>query len=153
MRGFVRLARWQHGRLLWVREQENLIVSAALPLIAHLVGGGPSSNAIAAFGIGSGTTAPAIADTVLVAPAYYKALSAPTYPQAGQVQFTWTITGAGDPGAVGLNGQELGIFANTGAATLPSTSSSGLTMYAHLLMAVGPILSTGTYTGTWTFVA
>jgi hypothetical protein len=157
MRGFVTIRYFRRGRLIWTRERENLIVNAGLAPIAALVGGaGP--NGITVVGFGSGTAAPQPTDTALTAPAYYKALPAATFPQAGQAQFAWTLSGATDTGAVGINVTELGFFANPNALALPITQASGagapaLTMYAHILETLGVIASNGTYQGTWTFVA
>jgi hypothetical protein len=157
--GFVKIQRWsRRGRLLWTLERENLIVNGALALIAELVGGTASGNSISAVGFGSGTATPTVTDTDITAPAYYKALSAPTFPQPGQCQFTWTIVGSTDTGAVGLAIQELGFYANTGAVTLPISRPSGatapnMTLCAHISEFVGTIASGGSYTGTWTFVA
>ncbi len=86
------------------------------------------------------------------------ALPAPTFPQAGQCEFSWSLSGATDTGAVGINVQELAFYANTGAVALPIARASGaaapnMTMYAHILLPVGVIASNGNYSGTWTFVA
>ncbi len=157
MRGFVTLRYFKRGRLIWTRERENLIVNAGLTPIAALVGGG-GANGITVIGFGSGTAAPQPTDTTLTAPAYYKALPAATFPQAGQAQFAFTLSGATDTGAVGMNLQELGFFANPNALAMPITQASGagapaLTMYAHELFAIGVVASNGTYQGTWTFIA
>ncbi|HUO06587.1 MAG TPA: hypothetical protein VMU16_15440 [Candidatus Binataceae bacterium] len=157
IRGFVELKKWERGRLLWTRTAENLIVNSALPLIANLVGGAAGTNLIGVVGFGSGSAAPQVTDTDITAPAYYKAIASVTYPSAGQAQFTWSLTGAGDASAVGMTATELAFYANTGSVSLPVWRPSGtapsLTMYAHILLNVGVIASGGSYTGTWTFVA
>ena len=157
VRGIVAVQKWERGRLLWTRRGENLIVTAALPLIAKLVGGGAGTNIIGAVGFGSGGAAPQVTDTDITTPAYYNAVASVSYPSPGQAQFTWSLTGSGDPSAVGMTVTELAFYANSGSVTLPVWRPSGaapnLTMYAHILLNVGTIAGGGSYTGTWTFVA
>jgi hypothetical protein len=163
MKGIVCICKWRRSRRgVFVLEREwrreNLIVNGALALIAELVGGTTGGNFISAVGFGSGTAAPSVTDTDITAPAYYKALSAPTFPQSGQCQFSWEIVGSTDTGAVGLTIQELGFYANTGTVALPISRASGdgapsMTLCAHVSEFVGAIAAGGSYTGTWTFVA
>jgi len=152
--GFIQVKAWKRGRLLWTLERENLIVTAGKTPVAKLIGGTVSNESVTAIGFGSGTTAPAITDTDLGAtPAYYKALGTVTFPAAQQVQFAWSLSGSSDSGAVGMNVQEVALFCNTGAVSLPITRPSGaapaMTMFAHQLFPLGTIGAGTNYTATW----
>ena len=157
VRGIVKMRAWKRGRLLWEIERENLIVTAGLTPISKLVGGTTANQAITVIGFGAGTAAPVVTDTDITPPAYYKAVTSVSFPTAGQAQFSWSLVGATDTGAVGLTITELAFYANTGAVSMPVARPSGaapsLTMYAHLQWPSFTVLSGGTYTGTWTFVA
>jgi hypothetical protein len=161
VRGFVKIRAWKRGKLLWEIERENTVVTAGLTPIANLVGGGSlAANSISIIGFGSGAPAnPALpTDTDFTAlPGYYKAMASITFPSAGQATFNWSLVGATDTAAVGMVVTELGFFANTGAISLPLFRASGaapnVTMVGHLAEAAFTVLSGGTYTGSWTFIA
>jgi hypothetical protein len=161
VRGFVKIRAWKRGRLLWELERENTVVTAGLAPIANLVGGGSSAaNSIAIIGFGSGAPSnpPPVTDTDFTTlPGYYKAMASISFPSAGQATFNWSLVGATDTAAVGMVVTELGFFANTGAISLPLYRPSGaapnVTMVAHTVEPAFTVLSGGTYTGNWTFIA
>jgi len=152
MRGRVIVRAYRRGKFLWQRERENLVVTAHGTPTSKLLGGTVTNQSIGAFGVGSGTVPVAITDTQLTAPAYYKAVGTPTYPAAGQVSFPWTLVGGTDTGAYGVNIQEIGLFCNTGAISLPVYESSAppsMTLYAHVLLGLGVYGSSLTFSGAW----
>jgi hypothetical protein len=223
IRGRLAITKWrQRGRLWvpeWTREEDNLVVLAALVPVSKLLGGDVSNQSIAAVGFGSGSATPLNTDTALTTPAYFRAVGSHSYPQPGQVQFAWALqypvsskgtwsattaysigdtiypltpnghwfkcttagtsggsepvwnTGAGattadggtlvwtengqaDSGADGINIQEMGLFCNTGAISLPTTGTpAGLTLFAHKLNGLGVFGSGLSFTGTWTEIA
>lgn len=155
-RGRVHVRAWRRGRLLFELERDNLVVTAGMTPVSKLLGGDNANQAIAAVGFGSGTGAPAIGDTQLTAPAYYKALSSHSYPSAGQVQFNWSLAGGTDTGAIGIDIQELGLFANTGAIALPvyeASAAPSMTLFAHILLGLGAFSSGLNFSGSWTITA
>lgn len=114
--GRVRL--WRNGVL--VCERDNLVVNAGLPAFAKLAAGSSTGEFVSVVGYGSGNTAPAVTDTGLtLTPAYYNAVGAASFPSPGTVQFAFALQ-ATDYAAYGLNIQEIGLFANTGAAVMPA---------------------------------
>ncbi len=78
-------------KLLWAAEYGNLFVNAGLPALAALLGGDTAGEFAGAFGAGSGVNAPALTDTGLTAPAYYKALDSHSEDGAGSVTFNWSL--------------------------------------------------------------
>lgn len=150
MRGFVRARAFKRGRLIWTHEAENIVVSAHGVPMAHLLGGDVSNNSITAVGFGTNTAAPVVGDTALSNPAYYKAISSHSYPTAGQVMFTFSLIGGTDTGAYGMNVQEMALFCNTGAISLPVASAPpSMTMFAHYLVPIGVYGSSLTVELTW----
>jgi hypothetical protein len=147
-RGMVRVCVYAHRRLIAVIEDRNLFVNAGLPALAALTGGDTSGEFAAAIGFGSGSAAPTVNDTGLTAPAYYKSLDSHSEDGLGSVTLNWSL-GTGDTGAVGINIQELGLFANKTTVTLPGTSQP-TPMLAH--KTISPILFTSSMSlsGTWT---
>jgi hypothetical protein len=116
--GRVRL--WRDGLLLC--ERDNLVVNAGLPAFAYLAAGVTTGQSVSVAGYGSGNTAPSVGDTDLsLAPKYYNAVGAATFPSPGTVQFAFAIAAA-DYAAYGLNVQEIGLFANTGGVAIPVTA-------------------------------
>ncbi len=76
-----------------------------------------------------------VGDTALSNPAYYNAIASHSFPTAGQVQFNFGLTGGTDTGAYGLNLQEIGLFCNTGAISLPFEGAPpSVTMFAHAVL-------------------
>jgi len=115
--GIVRL--YTRGCLIWQRR--NLFVNTGLPTLANLIAGITAGQSVSAMGFGSGASAPTAGDTGLsAAPAYYNAIGAYSFPSPGSVQFNYSLQ-ATDYGAAGMTIQELGLFANSGAAALPAS--------------------------------
>ena len=82
--GLVRISR---GDAL-LCESHNLFVNAGLPALANLMAGVTAGQYALAVGFGSGGTAPTVNDTDLsLAPKYYNAVGAHSFPNAGSVQF------------------------------------------------------------------
>jgi len=129
-------------------EDHNLFVNAGLPALAALTGGDTSGEFASAVGFGSGGGAPALSDTGLTAPQYYKSLDSHAEDGAGSVTFNWSLTSA-DAGAVGITIQELGLFANKTVVVLP-----GITQPTPMLArkTISPILFTSSMSlsGIWT---
>lgn len=147
-RGIVSLRVFDHGRLMCKIEGRNLFVNSGLPALAALMGGDTSGEFAAAIGFGSGSAAPTVADTGLTTPAYYKSLDSHSEDGAGSVTLNWSL-GVADTGAIGINIQELGLFANKTSVTLPGTTQP-TPMLAH--KTISPILFTSSMSlsGIWT---
>jgi hypothetical protein len=133
---------------VWAYEGRNLFVYAGRPALASLLGGDTAGESAAAIGFGSGSNTPAVGDTALTAPAYYKALGSHVTDGNGAVAFDWSLTGA-DTGALGMTIQELALFANSAAIGLPNATAP-TPMLARKTIA--PIIFTEgmSLSGTWT---
>ena len=146
--GMVRIELFDHGCLIAAIEDHNLFVNSGLPALAALMGGDVTGEFAAAVGFGSAGTTPSLTDTGLTAPAYYKTLDSHSEDGAGSVTLNWSL-GVADTGAVGVNIQELGLFANKTAVTLP-----GATPPSPMLArkTISPILFTSSMSlsGVWT---
>jgi hypothetical protein len=124
---------WRRGKLLW--ERDNLVVNTGLTALASLLGGVTAGQYVTAMGFGSGNTSPAVTDATLSQdPRYYNAIvSAVIGPSggvaAGSVQFTYQLEST-DYAANPITIQELGLFGNTGAASLPAMTGSVLGSWA-----------------------
>jgi hypothetical protein len=119
-RGIVRL--YEDGRLIW--ERANLFVNAGLPALANLIAGVTAGQYVTAMGFGSGTTPPAATDVGLTTtPTYYNAIGAHSFPNAGSVQFAYSLLTT-DYGANAVTIQELGLFANNANVSLPSAQGT-----------------------------
>lgn len=82
---------WQHGELIEVFEETNLVVDASKDPLAHLIGGtSQASNAVTQIGFGTNGTAPAAGNTALTS-AFTKAIDTVTYPSTGVAQFNFTL--------------------------------------------------------------
>ena len=124
--GRVRL--WRDGLLIC--ERDNLVVNAGLPVFASLAAGVTTGQSVSVVGYGSGNSAPSVGDTDLtLAPKYYNAVGAATFPSAGTVEFAFAITAA-DYAAYGLNVQEIGLFANTSGVAIPVTAGFSYSAWA-----------------------
>jgi hypothetical protein len=123
-------------------------VNAGRPALAALLGGDTAGEFAAAVGFGSGLTAPAVTDTALTAPAYYKALDGHSEDGNGSVTLNWSLTAA-DTAAQGLTIQELAIFANHASAGLPGTAAPTPMLARKTIAPIvfGPGMS---ISGTWT---
>jgi hypothetical protein len=116
-KGTVRI--FSRGALVW--ECRNLFVNAGLPALANLMAGVTAGQYALAVGFGSGSAAPTVNDTDLgVAPKYYNAVGASTFPNSGSVQFNYALSATADYGALGMTVQEVGLYANGSAATMPA---------------------------------
>lgn len=123
MKGHIVTKRYDHGRLVDVIEVNNLVVDLALTSVAYMIGGHSGSYAVNAVGFGTGTGAPAPGDTQLSSSGsrFFRAFDSVSYPTSSQVQFAWSIDGGRDASAVGVTINEMGLFCNTAALTLPAT--------------------------------
>ncbi len=122
--GTVRICLVQRDRIVWTYGGRNLFVNAGLPALAALLGGDTTGEFAAAVGFGTGSNAPAVTDTALTAPAYYKALDGHSEDGNGGLTLNWSLTTA-DTGAQGLTIQELAIFANHASTGLPGHDRAG----------------------------
>lgn len=131
--GCVRLLR--DGVKIW--EGCNLVVNAGLPAFAKLAAGVMTGQYVSAVGYGSGNVAPTVNDTDLsLAPKYYNAVGAATYPSPGTVTFSFSLVAA-DYAAYGMSVQEIGLYANSGPVALPA--SVGFSYAAWLASSGQPI--------------
>lgn len=146
--GMVRFQLFDRGFLIAAIEDHNLFVNAGLPALAALMGGDTTGEFAAAVGFGSNASAPTLTDSGLTAPAYYKSLDSHSEDGAGSVTFNWSL-GAGDTGAVGINIQELGLFANKTTVVLPGTTQPTPLLARKT---ISPILFTSSMSlsGIWT---
>src|SRR5260370_23294336 len=119
--GIVRIRLLERGRAAWLYEERNLFVNAGRPALAALLGGDTTGEFAAAVGFGSGLVAPAVTDTALTAPGYYKALDSHSEDGNGSVTFNWSLTVA-DTGALGITIQEVALVVNHGNGGLPGTT-------------------------------
>lgn len=147
-RGMVHIEVFENQRLVATIEDRNLFVNAGLPALAALIGGDTSGEFATAIGFGSGAAAPALTDAGLTAPAYYKSLDSHSEDGAGSVTFNWSL-GVGDTGAVGITIQELGLFANKTAVTLPSATAPTPLLARKTISSIA-FTSSMSLSGTWT---
>jgi hypothetical protein len=91
--GIVRIILVEACRIVWAYEGRNLFVYAGRPALASLLGGDTAGESAAAIGFGSGSNTPAVGDTALTAPAYYKALGSHVTDGNGAVAFDWSPPG------------------------------------------------------------
>jgi hypothetical protein len=96
--GIVRIRLVERGGAVWNYEGRNLFVNAGRPALAALLGGDTAGEFAAAVGFGSGLSAPAVTDSALTAPVYYKALDGHSEDGNGSVTLNWSLTTA-DTGA------------------------------------------------------
>jgi hypothetical protein len=118
MRPRGRVTLYRGDRLIW--KGHNLFVNAGLTPLANLIAGVTAGQSVTAMGFGSGGTTPTAGDTGLSAtPAYYNAIGSYSFPSSGSVQFDYSLQTT-DYAAAGMTIQELGLYANSGAAALPA---------------------------------
>ena len=146
--GIVRIRLVKSGRLAWEYEGRNLFVNAGKPALAALLGGDTTGEFAAAIGFGSGLVAPAVTDTALTAPSYFKSIDGHSADGNGSVTFNWSLTTA-DTGAQGITIQELALFANHSSAGLPGTTAP-TPMLARKTVAPIVFGSSMSLSGTWT---
>jgi hypothetical protein len=146
--GMVRIRLVQRDGSVWTYEGRNLFVNAGRPALASLLGGDTTGEFAAAVGFGTGANAPAVTDTALTAPAYYKTLDGHSEDGNGSVTLNWSLTTA-DTGAQGITIQELALFANHASAGLPGTTAPSPMLarktIAPIVFGAGMSIS-----GTWT---
>ncbi len=112
------------------------------------MGGDTSGEFAAAVGFGSERTARRSQMPVSRRRHTIRSLDSHSEDGAGSVTFNWSL-GAGDTGAVGINIQELGLFANKTTVVLPGTTQP-TPMLAR--KTISPILFTSSMSlsGIWT---
>ena len=138
----------QAGRVIRRIRETNLFVNAGLPALASLLGGDTAGEFAAAIGFGSGGNVPALTDSGLTGPFYFKALDSHTEDGAGSVTFNWSLTTA-DSGAVGITIQELGLFANKTNVGLPGANPP-TPLLARKTITPITFTTNMSLTGTWT---
>jgi flagellar hook protein FlgE len=138
--GIVRLYRQEH--LIW--ERQNLFVNTGLPLLANLIAGVTTGQSVSTMGFGSGALAPGATDTGLTAaPTYYNSIGSYSFPSAGSVQFNYSLQ-TSDYGAAGMTIQELGLFANAAAVTMPAAIGTASPSWsASITVTVGTTIVDG----------
>lgn len=94
-RGVLYLRVFKRGLAIGEIVGANLYLNAGLPPLASLLGGDVTGQSCSAFGVGSGSGAPAVGDTALTAPVYFKAFDSHaengSSPGAGSVQFDFSL--------------------------------------------------------------
>lgn len=140
--------RFLRRRLILRFAGENLFVNAGLPALAALIGGDTGGEFASAIGFGTGSNAPAVTDTALTAPAYYKGLDSHSEDGGGSVTFNWSLT-TSDTAAQGITIQELALFANHNGIGLPGTTAPAPMLARKVISPIvfGPNMS---ISGTWT---
>jgi len=146
--GVVTLKLFRSGRLIKESKSGNLFVNSGLPALAALLGGDGAGEFASAVGFGSGSNAPAVTDTALAAPVYFKALDSHSEDGAGSVTFNWSLTTA-DTAAIGITVQEIALFANKTSVVLPGTTAPG-PMLARKTISPIAFTSGMSLSGTWT---
>lgn len=73
--------------------EPNLIVNGALGQLAHLIGGAGTNRHITHIGFGTGTGAASPDNTGLTG-AFWKPITAVTYPATGHTSFSWSLSTA-----------------------------------------------------------
>jgi hypothetical protein len=147
-RGMVRVGIFVDRHLISIIEDHNLFVNAGLPALAALLGGDTTGEFAVAVGFGSGAATPTLTDTGLTAPAYFKSLDSHTEDGAGSITFNWSLT-VSDTGAVGIDIQELGLFANKTVVVLPSANQP-TPILARKTISPITFTSSMSLVGTWT---
>jgi hypothetical protein len=108
------------GSLVDEWTDDNLVVSGAATVTAHLVGGSVSGNSVTRVGFGSSTLPAAPGNTGLSLDALTKSVDGVSYPNPGQVAFAVSL-GLGE--ANGLSLAEYGLL------------TAGGTLFARLVRA------------------
>mgnify|MGYP003609472642 FL=1 len=134
--GEFRLAIYRAGQLVEEFVEPNLIVNGAKDQLARLVGGAGTGRHITHIGFGIGTTAAAPTNTGLSG-AYWKPVTAVSYPDTGRVAFDWTLSTAD---ANGMAITEFGLRCADG------------TLFARKVRAAIHKSDDLSLTGTWTII-
>lgn len=116
------------GQQLWTCETDNLVVLTSTIDVVRLVANS-AGFPISAVGFGSGTGTPAIGDTALSDPSYYRAvdgISVSVSPLPAGLTVDWSINGGSplDYGAEGINVQEIGLFTNSAGVQIPAAANN-----------------------------
>lgn len=127
---------YRAGRLIDAIVEPNLIVNGAKDQLARLVGGAGTDRHITHIGFGIGTTAAAPTNTGLSG-AYWKPVTAVSYPATGRVAFDWTLSTAE---ANGMAITEFGLRCADG------------TLFARKVRAAIHKSDDLSLTGTWTII-
>jgi hypothetical protein len=97
IKGIFELKVFKGGELVEHAVKENLIVDGARVQMAHLIAGESTNRQITKIAFGTSGVAPTVNDTEIT-DAYEKTVSGHTYPEAGQVKFSFELTTAEDNG-------------------------------------------------------
>lgn len=90
MTGILELNVYRGGELIDGFRDENLIVNGARDMLARLIAGDESGEAVTRIGFGSGSS-PASPDDTSLTGAYVRDLTGHSYPEAGQVRFSFSL--------------------------------------------------------------
>jgi hypothetical protein len=106
VKGMFELRVFRDGQVIEEYSDENMIVNAAKDALARLIGGDGTGKTITGIGFGTNGSGPTPADTALTG-AFIKTLSGRSYPQTGQVRFTWSLA---TTEANGMSVREFGLI-------------------------------------------
>lgn len=90
MAGILELRIYRRGQLIDHFRDENLIVNGARDMLARLIAGDGGGEAVTRIGFGSGSS-PASPDDTALTGAYVRNLTGHSYPQPGQVRFSFSL--------------------------------------------------------------
>lgn len=110
MAGILELRIYRHGQLIDHFRDKNLIVNGARDMLARLVAGDGSGEAVTRIGFGSGSS-PASPDDASLTGAYVRSLTGHSYPQAGQVRFEFALA-TSEANGIGI--REFGLITASG---------------------------------------
>ncbi|QFT84488.1 hypothetical protein FIU88_05775 [Halomonas sp. THAF12] len=111
MTGILELRVYRGGELIDDWRDENLIVDGARDMLARLIAGDGSGEAVTRIGFG-GNASPASPDDTALTGAYVRDLTGHSYPAAGQVRFDFALA---TTEANGLTIREFGLIAADGS--------------------------------------
>lgn len=90
MRGCFRMKVYRSGKLIETYEDDNLIVSGAKSAMAALIAGNGAGKSITQIAFGTNGDVPTPDDTAITQP-FAKGVTAVSYPETGQVEFSWDL--------------------------------------------------------------
>lgn len=111
IQGVFSLRIYRRGKLIEEYRDHNLIVDSAKTVLANLVAGVGSGNAIITIGFGTNASGPSSSDTALTG-AYLKTIQSYRFPSAGQIEFSWELLASE---ASGLSISEFGLVCVDGS--------------------------------------
>lgn len=135
VKGVFAMKIYRRGNLVEEYVDENLVVNVARVALARLVSGDVAGSPITQIGFGTSGTAPAGGDTALTSQ-LLKALDGHTFPETGQVQFSWTL---GTTEGNGKNIAEFGLVCADGSLFARKTRTAALAKDSDISLS-----------GTWT---